>query len=79
MANSNAKRSGTRPIDRKTPAPVAGVAPAAKYAPVSLSNEGQKTEQRAYEIYMKRVSADAPGDEVADWLQAEAELRSEEE
>jgi hypothetical protein len=30
---------------------------------------------RAYEIYLKR--GDNPGDEVADWLQAERELRAE--
>jgi len=29
---------------------------------------------RAYEIYLKR--GDNPGDEVADWLQAERELRA---
>ncbi len=29
--------------------------------------------QRAYEIFLAR--GDAPGDEVSDWLQAEAELR----
>ncbi len=34
----------------------------------------EQIRQRAYDIYVSR--ADAPGDEVQDWLQAERELRS---
>ena len=36
----------------------------------------EQIRQRAYEIYLSRNEAQAPGDEVQDWLQAEGELRS---
>jgi hypothetical protein len=31
--------------------------------------------EKAYEIFLKRQMANAPGDELSDWLNAEAEIK----
>lgn len=33
-------------------------------------------EKRAYEIYLERMSSNKPGDDISDWLQAEAEIKA---
>ncbi len=77
MASYNAKRGTGHPAEKKTVTQASGKNNISKAASFSSSNRGATVEQRAYEIYMKRVSAGAPGDEVGDWLQAESEIRSE--
>lgn len=39
----------------------------------------RKVESRAFEIYAQRVVNGSPGNELSDWLQAESELRADEE
>jgi hypothetical protein len=79
MASYSVKRGSGRQSERKSVNPATGKNNTSKPASFSSATRGDSLEQRAYEIYMKRVSAGAPGDEVGDWLQAESELRSEEE
>jgi hypothetical protein len=50
-----------------------------KTASPSVPKGNVKIEKRAYEIFMNRISAGTPGSEVSDWLQAESDLRGEEE
>jgi hypothetical protein len=66
MATTSAKSSGTRTGDKKSTIPMSGKT-------VSTKNT-TNVAQRAYEIYLKRVSSGKPGDQVGDWLQAESEL-----
>jgi hypothetical protein len=79
MASSNAKHGEARPASKKAtvPSAVKGSTPAT--ASRSAAAPASRVEKRAFEIYLKRTSTGIPGDEIADWLQAESELRSEEE
>ena len=67
MAKKSSAPSGARSNHKKDTA-----SPSARKAPTNV-------EARAYEIYMKRVSQGKQGSEVSDWLQAESELRADEE
>ena len=44
-------------------------------ARVSLWELKKEIDERAHQIYLDRISAHAPGDELSDWLQAEAEVK----
>ena len=50
-----------------------------KTASPSIPKSNPTIEKRAYEIYMNRISTGIQGSEVSDWLQAETDLRGEEE
>lgn len=77
MTSSRTAKSGVKTAPRKSAARDASTERVARSAaptarPVSV-------EQRAYEIFTKRVSTGSSGTELSDWLQAESELRSDEE
>jgi hypothetical protein len=78
MANYSAKRGSSRPVEKRTPVVPTEKNHMSKPAPFSAAERSTGIEKRAYEIYMKRVSAGTPGDEVSDWLQAESEVRLQE-
>jgi hypothetical protein len=44
-------------------------------APSEDAGRFERVRQRAYELYLRR--GDAPGDDVADWLEAEREIDAE--
>jgi hypothetical protein len=79
MASSNAKHSEARPASKKATVPSAGKSSGAAPVTRAAVTGTSRVERRAFEIYLKRTSTGIAGDEVADWLQAESELRSEEE
>ena len=74
MANSRVKHTAVPSSVKKTAASTVGASRPSSRASAQRSGS---VEQRAYEIYMKRVSAGTPGDQIGDWLQAESEIRSE--
>ncbi|MBN2522077.1 MAG: DUF2934 domain-containing protein [Bacteroidales bacterium] len=48
-----------------------------KKAPVRKTKySSADIQKRAEQIYLKRIQAGKPGDELSDWLQAEKELKS---
>jgi len=77
MANSHVKHATVHSSEKKTAASPHHKSGSTKTASFAATRHGASVEQRAYEIYMRRISAGAPGDQVGDWLQAESELRSE--
>jgi hypothetical protein len=79
MASSNAKHSEARPASKKATVPSAAKNTTSTTAVRSAVPGMSRVEKRAFEIYLKRISSGIPGDEMADWLQAESELRSQAE
>lgn len=43
---------------------------------ITLRELQQEIEKRAYEISIERLSEGRPGDELSDWLSAEAEVKA---
>jgi len=46
-----------------------------KVSPLKTKISSAEIQRRAEQIYLSRVHAGAPGDELSDWLQAEKELK----
>lgn len=42
---------------------------------ISLWELKKEIDERAHQIYLDRISAHRPGDELSDWLQAETEIK----
>jgi hypothetical protein len=66
-------RSKAPPDDVSLPAESRHDAPRAD--PENLNGINDSIRARAYELYLER--RDAPGDDVADWLRAEQEIREQ--
>jgi hypothetical protein len=48
---------------------------AKKIAKPDLKDFLKEVEKEAYEIYQERVKSGAPGDDIADWFQAEKKIK----
>ena len=79
MSNSRTGRTVNKSPARKPAARSVTRNHASRGSVASAPSSAPSVEQRAYEIYSQRVSTGAPGTELSDWLQAESELRSDEE
>ena len=71
-----AKKEPAGTTEKKAPAHKAA-AKKSEGAPAKLELKDflAEVQHRAYEIYLKREKDNKPGDEVSDWLQAEADVR----
>jgi hypothetical protein len=46
-----------------------------KTAKPNLKEFLYEVEQKAYDLYQERIKSGAPGDDIADWFQAEKEIK----
>jgi len=62
--------------EKKSPSsPRKKTAPTKTPQTISLSDLKNEIDARAHQIYLDRMAAHTPGDELSDWLQAEAEIK----
>lgn len=66
------KKTGSTP--KKASSTAKSAAPKNK-AQISLWELKKEIDERAHRIYLDRISAHTPGDELSDWLQAESEIK----
>lgn len=66
------KKAGTTP--KKTTSTTKGTSAKSK-AKVSLWELKKEIDERAHRIYLDRIAAHTPGDELSDWLRAETEIK----